>query len=121
MLKDTDMLDRLHMGGYHGTDVQSAERIVEVGFQRNGGDVYFAPLDNIYFAQTHGERRARDRGESQYAIIQAMFPGKKLEFGMGGDQIRVPVAEIGRISVVGLRIYDLEQARLILNRNHESL
>ncbi len=106
--------DELHNGGYHGIDLYNAERIAEEGFLETNGDVFFAPLDNLHFAQINGERRAREKGNKEYGIVQAMFPGNQLEFGLGGDQIRIPVDEIGRITIVGLQVYDLEQARLIL-------
>ena len=109
------------MGGYHGTDVASAEQIIQHGFRVDSDAVFFAPLDNLKFAQTHGERRARDRGDTSYAVIQAIFPGKMLEFGLKGDQVKIPLAEIGTISIIGLQIYDFEQARLILRKTRDEL
>jgi len=127
VIKSANMLSMLnsdqefHIGGYHGTDRYSAEQIIAAGFQETNGDVFLAPLDNLRFAQTHGERRARDRSKGEYAVVQAMFPGKKLEFGLGGDQIRIPASEVGRITVVGLMVFDVEQSRLILSRDRSQL
>lgn len=109
------------MGGYHGTDLRSAERIAVEGFLEINGDIFFAPLDNLTFAQSHGERRAREIGDAEYGVVQAMFPAKRLELGMHGDQIQIPASEIGRITVVALRIYSTEQARLILTKTRDQL
>lgn len=111
----------IHNGGYHGTDIRSAERIIEEGFRAENGDIFFAPLNNLWFAQTHGIRRARNAGDRHYGVVQAMFPGKKLEFGMGGDQIRIPTEELGRITIVGLRVYSLEDLNPIITRNRDEL
>ena len=120
-MSEYDSVRNIHIGGYHGTDFRSAERIAEEGFRDGNGDVFLAPLDNLSFAQTHGARRAREVGDQYYGVVQAMFPGKKLEFGLGGEQIRIPTDEVGRIIVVGLRVYDLEQSKLMLMKNREEL
>jgi hypothetical protein len=111
----------IQFGGYHGTDLSSADSIAAEGFRVDYGDVFFAPLDDLDFAQRHGAQRARFNGDRYYSVVQATFPAKRLEFGLGGDQIRVPVDEIGRIAVVSLRVYDLEQSKLILLKNREEL
>lgn len=111
----------IHIGGYHGTDLSSAERIATEGFQETNGDVFFAPLDNLSFAQSHGQRRAEDLGDAEYGVLQAMFLGKQLELGMGGDQIKIPACEVNRITIVALRAYSLKQARLILTKNRAEL
>jgi hypothetical protein len=113
--------ERIHIGGYHGTDMASAEHIAAEGFQESNGDVFFAPLNNLSFAQQHGERRARDRGDSEYGVIQATFPGKRLELGMASDQIQIPPSEIGRIAIIALWVYSVAQAQLLKMKNRSGL
>lgn len=104
--------ERLHIGGYHGTDDRSAAQIAESGFNPANGDVFFAPLDNLIFAQNHGARRASDRGDTTYTVVQGIFPGRKLEFGLGGDQLKVPADQASRIGVVALHQFDLQGRRI---------
>ena len=98
---------KFHFAGFHGTSVANAKRIEEAGFTDTNGDVFFAPMDNMGFAMTHGRRRATEYGDAQYAVVTATFPARGLEFGLGGDQIRVPREQIGSIAVQAVAYFDV--------------
>ena len=100
-------LDKFHFAGYHGTSVGNARQIEQDGFTDTNGDVFFAPMDNLYFAMQHGRRRASEYGDPQFAVVQATFPARKLEFGLQGDQIRIPREEVGAIVVRAVHYHDI--------------
>lgn len=94
--------------GYHGTSFDRAELIAEEGFNDDGKNpVCFAPMNDLGFAQRHGRERARQYGDTKYGVVMASFPPQELIFGMGGDQIDVPAAQVGRISVVRTLMYEM--------------
>ena len=115
---------RLYTDGYHGTSRSEAEKIAEEGFKDtlNHDYIFFAQLRNLELAQYHGKRKAKNLNEPTYGVIQATFPARHAEFGYRGSrrrdhQIEIPVSEIGRITIVALRIYNVEEAKLILSRS----
>ena len=112
--------DSLHISGYHGTDITSAIKIVKEGFRGDTGDVYFAPLNNIGLAESHAILRAHNGSDDTYAVLQGSFPGKKTEFGLRGDHIRIPSFEVGRVTVVGMRIYNAGDSTVIrrIDKDH---
>lgn len=94
--------------GYHGTSFDRAELIAEQGFKADGKNpVCFAPMDDLGFAQQHGRRRALEYGDTKYGVVMASFPPQELIFGMGGDQIDVPPAQVGNIAVRRTLMYEM--------------
>lgn len=63
-------------------------------------------MDNLFFAMRHGQHRAEEGGDTQFGVVQASFPPRKLEFGMGGDQINIPAAQVGEITVRTVLVFD---------------
>ena len=109
-------LGKLQFAGYHGTSIGNARVIEQNGFRGDSGPICFAPLDNLGFAQVHGRRRAEELGDSEYGIVMASFPSRKLEFGMGGDQINVPAAEVGSIVVRNVLVFQTRPSGLMAPR-----
>lgn len=110
--------DKLHIGGYHGTSIGAARSIEREGFKAAGyGEVYFAPIDDIFFAQCHGQRQAAELGDQTYGIVQANFPGSKLELGLEGDQIVIRGEDIGKIAVVAVLEFDAHRSDITVARN----
>ena len=97
----------LHFWGYHGTSIENARRILDMGFSFYNDDVFFAPSDNLSFAKSHGKRRAVEHADSSFGVVQALFPGHELELGLDGDQIHIPREEVERIKVIGFMAYNL--------------
>jgi hypothetical protein len=106
----------LQFAGYHGTTIANARGIEQNGFQGDSGPICFAPLDNLGFAQGHGRRRAEERGDGQYGVVMASFPSRKLESRLGGDQINVPAADVGRIVVRNALVFETRPSGLMAPR-----
>ena len=106
----------LHFAGYHGTSISNAKVIEEKGFQTSGSPICFAPMDNLFFALNHGQRRSQENGDSQYGVVQASFPAQRLEFGLGGDQINVPASLVGEITVRAVLVFDALPSGLLAPR-----
>jgi hypothetical protein len=92
-------LGSLQFAGYHGTSIGNARNIEQSGFRQDTGTICFAPMDNIFFAQSHGRRRAQELGDATFGVVLANFPPHPLELGLSGDQINVPAARVGDIVV----------------------
>jgi hypothetical protein len=110
--------NKFHSVGYHGTTISTARTIEAEGFKDTGnGVVCFAPLDNLPFAQRHGQRRAEEYGDQSYGVVQATFPARELEFGLGGDQINICGEDISKIAVVAILEFDTLPSGLTVARN----
>lgn len=100
-----------HFAGYHGTSIYAARTIERDGFLNMGEPICFAPLNNLFFAMRHGRERARENGDSQYAVILANFPGQELSQGVDA-QIEVPPEDIGNIAVRNVMLFETRPSGL---------
>lgn len=106
--------DDYDYAGYHGTTLSNAVTIKREGFKNNGYPVCFAPINNLEFAQRHGNRHAEEIGDTQYGVVLANFPSRRIEFGIEGDQINVPIEDIGRIVVRDVLVFETIPSGLIV-------
>lgn len=92
--------------GYHGTDITTAYRLVETGFDSEHGETCFATPDDLFLAEEHGQKNASRSGQEKFAVLRATFPETPLREGFrGGECIRLYRDEIRSIAIKSMTIY----------------
>lgn len=96
----------LYTAGYHGTSVEQAMRIVEIGFDTTASSVVFSPTDDMW-AAAHRAIRA-SVGQREFAVVEATFPSVPVVHTLDGEQLILPPEILADVEVVRIMAWQMQ-------------
>jgi hypothetical protein len=98
--------------GFHGTDIETARRIAETGFDARY-ETWFTLPDDVYLAKDHGQKNALRAGTKQFAILDVTFPETPKDYSEYGWAVCLSGSEIGHVALTGMDVFDTVTGRLV--------
>lgn len=99
--------------GFHGTDTETAHRILDKGFDDTRYETWFALPDDLWLAQQHGQKNGSRAGTNHFAVLGVTFPEVAVDYSDYGKAVCLFKAEIGQVAVRSMAVYDTATGDLI--------